>query len=286
MKFGIELLTVFDLDPISFIEIAANQGSSTISLGLSQFPKPVFGCEPWSIKEDQALFHSVQSALRQNEVGVALGEGFAIRAGQNIQQLDTDLGLMAELGASRINTVVMGVEGKEADAQLLWLAERCAGLGMKMTLEFAPGLSVATVAQALECLERVDHPNAYLLIDTMHWFRSGGCVQDITRVPAGLIDYVQISDCRLRNEAKGGQLRAENLNGYMQEATFERLLPGLGELPLLDFCSALERVSQTPLVYSIELPNLAQAQMAESASAWVHQCLCATRSVLNPPQTS
>jgi sugar phosphate isomerase/epimerase len=196
MKFGIELLTVFDLDPISFIEIAANQGSSTISLGLSQFPKPVFGCDPWSIKEDQALFHSVQSALRQNEVGIALGEGFAVRAGQTIQQLDTELGLMAELGAARINTVVMGIEGPEADAQLLWLAARCAGLGMKMTLEFAPGLSIATLAQALECLQRVDHPNAYLLIDTMHWFRSGGCVRDIASVPAQLIDYVQISDCR------------------------------------------------------------------------------------------
>jgi sugar phosphate isomerase/epimerase len=69
------------------------------------------------------------------------------------------------------------------------------GFGLGMAIEFMPSRPMRSLIDALLVLAKVDHPNAKLLIDTLHLERSGGTPEDVGRVdhPATLA-YVQVCD--------------------------------------------------------------------------------------------
>lgn len=255
---GIELLTGFDSNPLTLVTAASDLGCSHISLAAGQFPVPVFNTPAWSLRDDAELQQSLKKLLKASGVGIGLGEGFAIREGQEIQALDADLSLMAEFGAHCVNTVLMDTNLERCYEQITWFAERARELGMQATLEFAPGLAVATLNHALDVLAKVGHSNLALLIDSMHLFRSGGTVEQLENLEPEKIGYAQVSDCQMTN----------TLENYMQEATFNRLPPGEGELPLKAFVQALPQ----DFPVSLEVPNKDRASVSGFKS-WMEVCI-------------
>jgi sugar phosphate isomerase/epimerase len=91
------------------------------------------------------------------------------------------------------------------------------------------GLSIADLPSAIAAVEYVNREEISLLIDTMHVARCGASADDLRSIPAARIGYIQLSDTTL-------QRRMEH---YADEAMFERMTPGEGELPLLDMLAAL-----------------------------------------------
>src|SRR3546814_20036714 len=85
----------------------------------------------------------------------------------------------------------------------------------------------------------------------MHIVRSGES-EDIVRLDPMLIDYVQISD---------GPISVPDPQNYMSEAMNERMVPGTGEMPLVEMIRAIRR----DVVVSIEVPmrSLKRAGMSE-----------------------
>ncbi len=77
----------------------------------------------------------------------------------------------------------------------------------------------------------------------MHFFRWGGTVADLDALDPKLIGYAHLCDTRHSPTAPTD----------MEEAMFERLLPGEGELPLREWKAALP--GDCPL--SLEVPRLA-----------------------------
>ncbi|GAB3113236.1 sugar phosphate isomerase/epimerase [Aestuariicella hydrocarbonica] len=267
-KLGIELLSIFDLPPVEFIQLAADLNCLNISLGLSQFPVPVYNFEPWSLRDNKKLRTEVKAALQDTGVTISLGEGFGIREGRHVSAFAQDLELMAELGATRVNTVGMDPNLKACVEQLGCFAEMAAAQGMAATVEFAPGLTIDSLETALEVVEQIAHPNLRLLVDSMHFFRSGGSAEQLAAVDKHLIGYVQLSDA----------LAVAQNPDYMREATFERKMPGAGELPLQEFLAAVPDEG----VVSLEIPNLAQAKLDGHPAAWLQQCVEAARALMSP----
>lgn len=263
---GIECLSVFNLPPVQFVNLAADVGCRHISSGLIQMPYNPHNYPAWSLREDAALRREMIAAMRDRGVEISLGEGFAIRAGVDVSDRAGDLALFCELGVKRINTVAFDPDLNRNLDQIGKLAEMANAAGVELTLEAPPSSPIGNFNAALSALKKINMPNFKLMIDTMHFCRSGSSIADLASADKNLIGYVQLSDVPL--------VAADS--NYQDEAMYKRLPPGQGELPLLDILKVLPR----NLVYSLEVPQRSLAEAGVSARAWADQCLTSTRKLL------
>ena len=244
-RLGIELLSVLGMSPVEQVGLAADLGCGNISSGLTQFQVNPHGYAPWSLKDDPALRREMIAAMRDRGVSLSLGEGFAVRPGIDVRDRASELDIMAELGARCLGGVAMEPDGARLIDQFAALVEMAEARSLEVTIEFAPVLPVANLDQALALVAAVNRPDFRVLVDAMHFFRSGGDVAALAALGPNLIGYAQLCDAP----------RVATEPDYMREATFERRMPGAGELPLAAFVAALPDT----VVISLEVPMLAAA---------------------------
>lgn len=263
---GIENISVFGLPPVEFVELAAALGCKHISTGLSSFDFGIHDYAPFSLRDDAQLRRDLMAAMRDTDVSISLGEGLTIRPGLNVKDYTGDLDLFHELGVTRINTVSMDPDLTRTFDAFAELAEMAAERGMVTTTELSPGLTVANLATALEAVRHVNRPDFRLLIDTMHLGRTGSGPQDIAKLDPILIDYIQVSDAPLK----------PRFETYFEEAMFERMVPGEGELGLRELFAVLP----ADRVYAIEVPLRTAAKSGIDARTRLGKCVAATRRLL------
>lgn len=255
-RLGIEMLTVLGMPPVEHVMLAAELGCSHISAALMGLPmrhlgQPDWTMFPdWSLEDDPALVREFKAALRDTGIRITLGEGFRVRDDGDVRDRAAGLDLMADLGAERINAVSMEHDLARTYDQLALLADMVIERGMMFTVEFAPANAINSLEAALSAIAHVGAGRARLLIDAMHFFRSGGTAEGLAALDPDLIGYAQLCDAPMISA--GGT--------YMQEAMFGRLVPGEGEFPLAKLVAALP----ADLPIGLEVPNVAGALAAGS----------------------
>ncbi|SQD99170.1 MULTISPECIES: sugar phosphate isomerase/epimerase [unclassified Parafrankia] len=264
-RLSIEPLSVMGLPPVESVGLAADLGLQYVALALSALPNP-YGYPPFSLRDDLALRRETLAALHDRGVTVSLGDGFVLHPGMDIRDLAGDVAIVAELGAQRINTVTFDPDFGRSVDQFGVLAEMAAEFGLETTLEFSPGLAIADLPTALAAARAVGRPDFRLLIDTMHLVRSGSGPAEVAAVDPDLIGYIQLSDAPL----------VPTIPDYMEEACFERMVPGAGELPLLEILEALPR----HLVIGLEVPLRSQADAGVGPHDRLGRCVDAARKLL------
>jgi len=264
-RIGIECLSVFGLPPVAFVDLAADLGLRYIAITLTALPNP-YGYAPFSLRDDSALRRETIAALRHRGVSVSLGDGFVVRDGVDMRDSARDIAIMAELGAQRVNTVSFDPDPNRTLDQFGTVAELAAASGMETTLEFGPTLCVADLATALRFVREVGRSDFRLLIDTMHVIRSGSTAKDVAALDPEMIGYVQLSDAPL----------VPGISDYLEEACFERMVPGTGELPLRDLLAALPR----DRVIGLEVPLRSQADAGVGPHARLGRCVKEARRLL------
>ena len=271
-RLGIEMLTVLGMPPVEHVRLAAELGCSHVSMGPSGLPMAQFGVPDWnmfpawSIDSDPILRRDLKNVLTDTGIRIALGEGFRVREHGEVCDRASGLDIMAELGAERINAVSMEPDVARTLDQLAALCEMVTERGMMFTIEFAPPNTINSLASALAAVDHIGRGKCHLLIDAMHFFRSGGTVPELTALDPHLIGYVQLCDAPM--VSKGGT--------YMQEAMFERLVPGDGELPLAAFVAALP----ADLDIGLEVPNLAATRAESSPNGIAARAVAGARAIL------
>jgi sugar phosphate isomerase/epimerase len=269
---GIELLTVFGMPPVAHIELAARLGCQFISTGLSNVPMRALGVAEWTMFPDWSLEGSparqreVKAALRDTGVMIGLGEGFRVRPDGDVRDRASQLDLMADLGARRINAVSMDPDITRTHDQLAVLQAMVAERGMAFTIEFAPPNTIDTLQAAVTAVDHVGRGKCSVLVDAMHFFRSGATVAELAALDPALIGYVQLCDVP----------HAPQRDTYMAEAMFARRVPGEGELPLADFVAALP----AGIEIGLEVPNLDAALAAGSPVATAERAVAAARRII------
>lgn len=248
-RLGIELLSVFGLDPVAHVHLAADLGCGHISSGLGPAPFNPHGYAAWSLREDAALRRAAIAAMRERGVTISLGEGFAVRPGFDVRDRAKEFDLMAELGAECLGGVGMEPDASRSDDQFAALADMAAARGMNATIEFAPGLAIGTLDAAVSLVGRIDRPNFRVLVDAMHLFRSGGTCAQLAALDPALIGYAQLCDVPL----------VATEPDYFREASFERRSPGEGELPLAELIAVLPET----IAIGLEVPMFARATAGE-----------------------
>lgn len=265
-RLGIENISVFGLPPVEFVGLAADLGCQHISTGLISFSFGVCDYPPFSLRDDAVLRRELIAVMRDRGVSISLGEGCTIRESVSAEHYAGDLDLFAELGTERINTVSMDPDFTRTCDAFAVLAEMAAERGLRITTELAPSLTICDLPSALAAVRHVGRPDFRLLIDTMHVVRSGSGPADLAALDPGLIDYVQLCDAP----------RTNRFASYHEEAMFERMVPGEGELDL----PALLAVLPADRVYALEVPLRSAALAGEGPRERMGRCVTAARRLL------
>lgn len=271
---GIEMLTLLGMPPVEYVTLAAELGCAEVSSGQSGLPLTMFGITDfapypmWSLKDDPALRRETIAALRDTGVRIGLGEGFRIAPDCPADNWQADLDLMAELGAVRINAICMdedmAASGAAADG-MAQLAAMAAARGLGFTIEFFPPTGINTLDRALAIVEHVGRGKAQILLDTMHFFRTGGTVDRLAALDPELIGYVQLADL------PAGIADAD----YFGMAMFARAVPGEGTLPLRELVRALP----PGITVSLEVPRLDDLRAGMAPRDHAARCVAAARAL-------
>ena len=115
-------------------------------------------------------------------------------------------------------------------------AELCAEAaerhGAKVVYEFMPfDVNVRDLDSALAVVEGADAPNGGLAIDTWHMAKLGIDPDDLRRIPARHLGWVELSDGRY-----------ESMDDLVDETVNHRKLPGEGEFPIRDYVEVCREV--------------------------------------------
>ncbi|ORW43768.1 sugar phosphate isomerase/epimerase family protein [Mycobacterium paraense] len=264
-RLGVGFLCGFGLPPVEFVELTADLGCRYMSAVVRGLPLIPLGFPTFSLK-DPSLRREVLAAMDHRGVAISLGDGFLVMPDAEMGSFAGDLDALAELGVPRINVVSLDPDLGRSFDQFAILTELAAQRGIQTVVEPVPGLTVGDLPTALAARRHVGRPEFRLLIDTMHLVRSGGGAAEVAALDPGIIGYAQINDTTL-------QPRADN---YMEEAMFERMVPGEGELPLRDILSALPAET----VIEIEVPRRALALEGVSPIERIRPCVEAARRLL------
>ncbi|OBA62644.1 xylose isomerase [Mycobacterium sp. 1100029.7] len=266
-ELAIGFLNGFGLPPVEFIDLAGDLGCRYVSAVVQGVPLVPLGYPPFSLKDDAALRREVRAAMTHRGVAASLGDGFLVLPDTDITSFAADLDVLAELGVPRINVVSLDPDLGRTFDKFASLAELASQRGIQTVVEPVPGLTVGDLATAVAAREHVGLDDFRLLIDTMHVVRAGAGAADIAALDPDAVGYAQLNDTTLR----------PRLDNYMEEAMFERMVPGEGELPLLDMLSALP----ADIVLEIEVPRRSLALDGVSAIDRTRPCVAAARRLLS-----
>jgi sugar phosphate isomerase/epimerase len=265
-RLAIEFICVFGMPPVEFVHFAADQGCTNIGMACAPIVANPYGFPAWNLHGDAALARQTKAALTERGVKVTLGEGFLIMPGIEIGDAAPKLDVLAELGAPTANCVLIEADRARAIEQFGHFAAMAAQRGMAATIEFMPMVPTNTIAAALDIIDGAGADNGKVLIDAMHFFRSGATVADLAATDPQRIGYAQLCDV---------PMPAINPD-YGSEARDGRLAPGEGDLPLLDFLRALPR----DLIVGLEVPMLAKAQAGMPLADLLAPGIAAARALL------
>jgi sugar phosphate isomerase/epimerase len=177
-------LTVLDTTPPELVTVAAAAGFRTIGIRLTATPS--VGVPPYDILREGPLLRETLLRLAATGVSVLDTEFLRFEPEHPVGIPEGFLEVSARLGAQ--NVLVMSAEPEKARTleRFCDLCDRAASYGLHVCLEFAIYTGVRTLADAVRVVKESGCANASVLIDALHFSRSGGWPSDIAGVDASL----------------------------------------------------------------------------------------------------
>jgi len=265
---AIDPLSTLGMPLVDLVHLSADLGCEQV--GMTTFTRniwdpPLF--PPFNLRDDPSLPGAIGAALQERGLTISFLDGFLIFPDQDIRDRRADLEIMAELGAPLVNTVSADPDLNRSVDQFGVLVDMATAAGLGTVLELVPHVStIQNLEMALAAIKAVGRREFRLLIDTMHFGRSGGRAADLAALDPHLIGYLQINDV---------PLVPDNPN-YYREACSERLVPGTGEL---DLAGILAAIPDTVSI-GIEVPQESAARRGVGAHERLGACVTATRELL------
>lgn len=254
-------LTVLDTTPPELVTVAAAAGFRSIGIRLTATPS--VGVPPYDILSEGPLLRETLRRLADTGVAVLDTEFLRFEPEHPVGIPEGFLEVSARLGAR--NVLVMSAELEEARTleRFCELCDRAAAYSLNVCLEFAIYTGVRTLAHAAHVVARSKQPNAFVLIDALHFSRSGGLPAHVASVDPSLLRYAQICDAGPDMPGPG------DTPALIREARTGRLLPGEGVLPLAELVAALPDTAalaiEAPCRATADLPAVERAKRAHQA---------------------
>jgi len=234
-------LSELEVPPADLVEIAGAAGFA--SIGIRAMAASPGGIEyPLRAATEQA---EMRRRCASTGVEVLYVEMVSLSRATRVTECLPLLETGAAIGATRL-----AVAGDDADFAVVAerMAELCdlaAPLGIAVDLEFMPFRPVQSLAHAVDVVRRAARPNAHVLVDALHVFRSGSSLVDLARLDREKFGTFQICDAPTISPPR---------DQLVLEARTNRLLPGAGGLDL----GALMAALPADIAYGVEVPLVGQ----------------------------
>lgn len=221
-------LTVLDMAPPQMIDLAAELGYDRVGLRLIRVTDTTPG---YALHEDARALRETRAALDATGITVNDIEFVRLTPEFRAETMLPFLHAGASLGARHVICAPYDPDlGRLAD-NLGALQALASPLGMSCVLEFFPWTNVPTLAAARAVVEASADPGVGILIDTLHFDRSGSALADLADLPASRMPFLHLCDAPVRPP-----YTAEDL---LHAGRAERLPPGQGQIDLHKILQAL-----------------------------------------------
>ena len=177
------------------------------------------------------------------------------------------------IGCPAVTAVHLGegeVPLEEAVEAFARFCDHAAEHGLEACLEFLPWTGIPDLATARRIVETAGRPNGRIVIDSWHLHRGPTPVDELVRLPAGLIGCIQLSDAA-----------PEPAKMLIDETMHARRVPGTGAIDLAGIVRALDAAgNEKPLgveVISDELNALPVAEVAATTFRAMREVLARAR---------
>lgn len=239
VQFSLAHLTVLGSAPLEQIEMAAEAGYDYVGIRSAAVAA---GEQVASLVGDRKLVEEVRARLADTGLGVLDIE--LARLGPD-DEPDDFVGLLeagAAIGARHVIGQLPDPDRSRAIDRFGRLCDLAAGFELTVDLEFPSWMEVGDLDAAADVVAGVGRPNAGIVVDTLHFVRSGSSPDLLSSLPIEWFRFVQLCD------APAAAPRTDD--DVIQAARAGRSLPGYGQLPLGDL---LGRLPVVP--YALEVPN-------------------------------
>ncbi|MEH1127104.1 TIM barrel protein [Micromonospora sp. CPCC 206061] len=239
-EYSLAHLTALSLSPPELVDAAADAGYRYVGLRLTR----VTPQEPhYPLATDPALMRTTKVRLAATGVEVLDIELARISPDEDPKDFLRFLEAGAELGARHVITQLPDPDRVRKVDRFARLCEMARPLGLTIDLEFPSWTETPDLREAIRVLRGADQPNAGLLVDLLHFARSGSSVADLRQLPAEWFHFVHVCD------APPGVPTTNE--GLIHTARFERLFPGEGGIDVRGILAALP----PGLPYALEIPK-------------------------------
>lgn len=232
----LEFLTAVDLDAPSFITLAAKHGFQRVSLLVN--PMPPY--QDFDLLGDTAARRETRQRCDDLGVTVDMIEAFNIQADTDATSFAPAMESGKVLGNGIINLLPRDEDEARVEDCFARACELADTFGFRVMTELSRRATLKTPSQAVRFFQRIGRPDVRILLDTLHFFRYCGTLEDV-RAHRDWIGRVQLSD---------GPAEMP-LADQLTEARQHRLIPGDGDLPLRSLLAEMP----AGISIGIEVPN-------------------------------
>jgi sugar phosphate isomerase/epimerase/4-hydroxyphenylpyruvate dioxygenase-like putative hemolysin len=233
-------LTALSLSPPELVDAAAEAGYRYVGLRLTR----VTPQEPhYPLATDPALMRTTKVRLAASGIEVLDIELARISPDDDPRDFRRFLEAGAELGARHVITQLPDPDRARKTDRFAQLCEMARPLGLTIDLEFPSWTETPDLNAAVRVLRGAGQPNAGILIDLLHFARSGSSIADLRQLPADWFHFVHVCDAPPAVPATN--------EGLIHTARFERLFPGEGGIDIHGILGALP----PGLPYALEIPK-------------------------------
>ena len=209
------------------------------------------GRSPFALADHPALLKETRLAAEQEGIVINDIENARIFNGVDIREYERDLEAAASLGVHEVLTNIWTSDLSFAGEAFCRLCEMAAKYGTHVNLEIVTWSAIPGIPEAKALLDRTGCENQGIVLDTIHFFRSGNTVRDLEGLPAEWFRYVHLCDAPAEIP-EGEELIRTGLE--------ERLVPGEGAVDIRGILQALP-----PVVRGLEVPHT--VRMREQGTA-------------------
>jgi len=263
--FTLASLMAMHYAPPQMLQLAADTGCSAVAV---RVVPTVPGAIAYRLMDEPALLRETLATMAGTGVTVLdlelvrLGPDFKARGYEALAAVG------AQLGAKHV--LVIGDDPDEARLvdHFGAMCDLLAPYRLTADLEFMPWAPCRDLVSAKRVLAAAARPNGGVLIDALHFARSGGRLEQIDDIPREWLHYAQICD-----GAVPGPTRFEAM---IHDARCERLLPGEGGIDL----AALFARLPADIPVCIEVPSETRAPVLGYLE-WARRAKAASIEVLD-----
>ncbi|TDI59244.1 MAG: sugar phosphate isomerase/epimerase [Alphaproteobacteria bacterium] len=219
-----------DFSPVETIHAASNAGFT--------------GCGVWFEADDwtNQTTKDVKQAFKDTGLLPLDIEVIWINPGDEDPNHDRQLAAGGEIGVKNVLIVSSDPIPDKTKRRFEILCDKAERAGIAASLEFLPITEIKNLADALDIVTSVGHPNGHILVDPTHFHRTGGHPSELEGLAPELFSYAQYCDGI-------DKLPDDSFETLLSDAIDGRLLPGEGAFPLKELIDVLD--PQLPL--SVEL---------------------------------